>query len=166
MAQRQQALTEAAQRQRELAVRRRRIVSVIVLAEALVLLALGAAAFLVSGDDPAEAHTDDTVLLFRVNMTYATLLVVTGALAALAVLSARTTKLFLALQAAFFTALFVYGSARSGGSTDRTLLNLNAADNFLHLALAMIGVVLSLWLAGRYLTNDAEVLGKAEADRR
>lgn len=83
-----------------------------------------------------------TVVGFQLNLPHSVLLLGTAVMSALAASWTPISRAWAVIQATGFTLLFLIGSASSAGRPQDTWLGLNAADNFLHLGLALLGGVL------------------------
>ncbi|MQA14939.1 MAG: DUF4383 domain-containing protein [Pseudonocardiaceae bacterium] len=81
------------------------------------------------------------VLGFQLNALHSAILLAAAALGTLATARRRTMRLWIALQALGFLAVYVTGTSSSAGPNQDTMLGLNAADNFLHLGLVLVAVL-------------------------
>jgi len=109
-----------------------------------VYLLVGIVGFFVTGFDDFAGNSQHEMLigLFMINPLHnvAHILVgIAGIVLARTLASARTYGWMLAV---LYGALFVYGLIASGQSWD--FLNINAADNVLHIATALVGLVIAL----------------------
>ena len=106
-------------------------------------LLVGIVGFFVTGfDNFADNSQHEMLLFFMINPLHnvAHILVgIAGIVLARTLASARTYGWMLAV---LYGALFVYGLIASGQSWD--FLNINAADNVLHIATALVGLVIAL----------------------
>ena len=108
----------------------------------VVFLLVGVAGFFVTGFDNFAKPSDDTLLIFQVNPLHniVHLLVgVAGVMLARTVEGARTYGGLLALA---YGIAFVYGIFAVGKDTSINFLNLNQADQILHLLSALAGVAI------------------------
>jgi hypothetical protein len=108
-----------------------------------VYLLVGIIGFFVTGfDDFAGSHQHEMLLFFMINPLHNIVHLVigiAGLLLARTLSGARTYGWLLAVGCA---AAFVYGLFAVGESWD--FLNINAADNVLHLLTALVGLVIAL----------------------
>jgi hypothetical protein len=109
-----------------------------------VYLLVGIVGFFVTGFDDFAGNSQHEMLigLFMINPLHniAHILVgIAGIVLARTLPSARTYGWLLAV---LYGALFIYGLIASGASWD--FLNINAADNVLHIATALVGVVIAV----------------------
>ncbi len=127
---------------------------------------------LVSVSAGESAH----VLIFRVNLAHGVLLIVAGLGSVLVTRWYRAMLYWSLVQAAGFLGLYLFGSVVDAGgpmwsptnrpASEDTVLALNTADHFLHLALAVIGVVILMGGAGPWLTGNRVPGRSPEAQRR
>ena len=102
---------------------------------------VGIIGFFITGFDNFFGHTDETLLVFDINPAHNVvhiLIGVAGLLLARTLSGARTYGWLLAVG---YGAAFLYGLFAVNADWD--FLNLNWADNFLHLATAIVGVVIA-----------------------
>jgi hypothetical protein len=107
-----------------------------------VYLLVGIVGFFVTGFDDFAGHTDETLLIFDINPLHNIvhiLIGVAGLVLSRTLAGARTYGWLLAVG---YGAAFVYGVIAVGEDWD--FLNLNVADNVLHLATALVGLVIAL----------------------
>ncbi|MGY1731350.1 DUF4383 domain-containing protein [Geodermatophilus sp. SYSU D01045] len=113
------------------------------LAFGVVYLLVGVVGFFVTGFDGFASHGQDEMLLFFMinplhNVVHV-LIGIAGIALSRTLAGARTYGWLLAVG---YGAAFVYGLIASGKDWD--VLNINAADNALHIATAIVGLVLAL----------------------
>jgi len=108
--------------------------------QALVLGGLGVAGLLAA---TASSTGAGQVVGFSLNTPHSVLLLATAGASVLAALWRRAGRFWAMAQAFVYTLAFVIGSASSAGQPQDTWLALNTPDHFLHLALALLGGVLS-----------------------
>ena len=103
---------------------------------------IGIIGFFITGFDNFFSHTGETLLGFEINGMHNVvhiLIGVAGLVLARTLAGARTYGWLLAVG---YAAAFVYGLFAVGEDWD--FLNLNAADNVLHIATAVVGLVIAL----------------------
>ncbi|MCW2698952.1 MAG: conserved rane protein of unknown function [Blastococcus sp.] len=108
----------------------------------VVYLLVGIVGFFVTGFDDFASPSDKTLLIFDINPLHniAHILVgIAGIALARTLASARTYGWLLAV---LYGALFIYGLIAAGESWD--FLNINGADNGLHIVTALVGLVIAL----------------------
>ena len=114
----------------------------VALAFGAIYLLVGIVGFFVTGFDKFFEHTDKHLLFFEINGMHNVvhiLIGVAGLVLARTLAGARTYGWLLAVG---YGAAFVYGLIALGKDWD--FLSLNAADNGLHLATALVGLVIAL----------------------
>ena len=107
------------------------------LAFGAIYLLVGIVGFFVTGFDNFAGHTDETLIIFQINPLHNVvhiLIGVVGLALSRTLAGARTFGLLLAVG---YGAAFLYGLFATGADWD--ILNLNWADNILHLASAIVG---------------------------
>jgi len=107
-----------------------------------VYLLVGIVGFFVTGFDSFFGQTDETLLIFDINPAHNIvhiLIGIAGLLLGRTLAGARTYGWLLAVG---YGAAFIYGLIAAGKDWD--FLNINAADNVLHLATALVGLVIAL----------------------
>jgi hypothetical protein len=108
----------------------------------VVYLLVGIVGFFVTGFDDFASPSDKTLLIFDINPLHNIVHIVIG-LAGIALAktlaSARTYGWLLAVG---YGAAFIYGLIAAGKDWD--FLNINGADNVLHLLTAIVGLVIAL----------------------
>jgi hypothetical protein len=115
---------------------------ILALAFGAIYLLVGIVGFFVTGFDKFFEHTDKHLLFFEINGMHNVvhiLIGVAGLVLARTLAGARTYGWLLAVG---YGAAFVYGLIALGKDWD--FLSLNAADNGLHLATALVGLVIAL----------------------
>ena len=98
--------------------------------------------FFVTGFDDFFAHTDEKLLFFAINPAHnivQILIGIAGLVLGRTLAGARTYGWLLAVG---YGAAFIYGLLAVGQDWD--FLNINGADNGLHLATALVGLVIAL----------------------
>lgn len=115
------------------------------LAIGVVYLLIGLAGFLVTGFDGFAAHDDSKSLLgFHVNPLHNIVHLIIGA-AGVALWRTRSgARTYGWLLAIGYGATFVYGLF-AADNPDINFLNINAADNVLHIASTLAGLAIALW---------------------
>jgi Domain of unknown function (DUF4383) len=122
--------------------RGRTVPEILGLAFGAVYLLVGIVGFFITGFDDFAGHTDETLLIFQINPLHNIvhiLIGVAGLVLSRTLAGARTYGWLLAVG---YGAAFVYGLLAVGEDWD--FLNLNAADNVLHIATALVGLVIAL----------------------
>jgi len=118
------------------------IPEILSLAFGAIYLLVGVVGFFITGFDNFFEHTDDTLLIFDINPAHNVVHILIG-VAGLALgrtlAGARTYGWLLAVG---YGAAFIYGLLAVGEDWD--ILNINGADNGLHLATALVGLVIAL----------------------
>jgi hypothetical protein len=120
----------------------RTVPEILGLAFGAVYLLVGIVGFFVTGFDDFAGHTDETLLIFDINPLHNIvhiLIGVAGLVLSRTLAGARTYGWLLAVG---YGAAFVYGLFAVGADWD--FLNLNAADNVLHVLTALVGLVIAL----------------------
>src|SRR5688500_2949817 len=111
------------------------------LAFGAIYLLVGIVGFFITGFDDFFGHTDETLIVFDINPAHNIvhiLIGVAGLALARTLSGARTYGWLLAVG---YGAAFLYGLFAVNADWD--FLNLNWADNILHLATAIVGVVIA-----------------------
>jgi Domain of unknown function (DUF4383) len=122
--------------------RGRTVPEILGLAFGAVYLLVGIVGFFITGFDDFAGHTDETLLIFQINPLHNivhVLIGVAGLVLSRTLAGARTYGWLLAVG---YGAAFVYGLLAVGEDWD--FLNLNGADNVLHIATALVGLVIAL----------------------
>jgi len=131
----------------------------------LVYLALGIFGFVRTGFGDFTGNQDVRVLGFAVNPLHNLVHVVAGALGLLSAASSASSRTFGWILLVVFGLVGVWGLMITGTISSNPLsglgnpLNLNAADNWLHLATALLGLVMAIMPARKKI----EVPGTASA---
>ena len=115
---------------------------ILALAFGAIYLLIGIIGFFITGFENFFGHTDKTLLGFEINGMHNVvhiLIGVAGLLLARTLAGARTYGWLLAVG---YGAAFVYGLLAIGKDWD--FLSINAADNVLHIATALVGLVIAL----------------------
>jgi hypothetical protein len=121
---------------------RRTLPQTLALVFGVVYLLVGIVGFFVTGFDDFASPSDKTLLIFDINPLHNIvhiLIGVAGIAMARTLASARTYGWLLAVV---YGATFIYGLIAAGKSWD--FLNINGADNGLHLLTALVGLVIAL----------------------
>jgi len=124
------------------ATRGRTVPEILALAFGAVYLVVGIVGFFITGFDNFFSPSDDMLLFFMINPAQNVVHILIG-IAGLAL--GRTlagARTFGWLIAAGYGAAFLYGLFATGKDWD--FLNLNWADNVLHLATALVGLLIAL----------------------
>jgi hypothetical protein len=122
--------------------RGRTVPEILALAFGAIYLLVGIVGFFVTGFDKFFVHTDKHLLVFEINGMHNVvhiLIGVAGLVLARTLAGARTYGWLLAVG---YGAAFLYGLFAVGEAWD--FLSLNWADNVLHLATALVGLVIAL----------------------
>jgi Domain of unknown function (DUF4383) len=120
----------------------RTLPEVLGLAFGAIYLLVGIVGFFITGFDDFAGHGDHTLLIFDINPLHNIvhiLIGVAGLVLSRTLAGARTYGWLLAVG---YGAAFVYGLLAVGEDWD--FLNLNGADNVLHIATALVGLVIAL----------------------
>ena len=115
---------------------------ILALAFGAIYLLVGIVGFFITGFDDFFEHTDETLLIFDINPAHNVVHILIG-VAGLALgrtlAGARTYGWLLAVG---YGAAFIYGLLAVGEDWD--FLNINGADNALHIATTLVGLVIAL----------------------
>jgi hypothetical protein len=120
----------------------RTVPQLLALAFGVVYLLVGIVGFFITGFDNFFGHTDETLIVFDINPAHNVVHILIG-LAGIAL--ARTlagARTYGWLLAVGYGAAFLYGLFAVGQDWD--FLNLNWADNVLHVLTALVGLVIAL----------------------
>jgi hypothetical protein len=109
----------------------------------LVFLLVGIAGFVVTGFDDVASTTDETLLGFGVNPLHNLVHVVAGVAGLAMAGSLRLARVYGWLVAVGYGLTLLYGLFVTD-NPDANVLNLNEADNWLHLAFVVVGLVIAL----------------------
>lgn len=110
-----------------------------------VYLLVGVLGFFVTGFDGFAEHNDDETLLgFAVNPLHNIVHLVIGAAGLAMWAKPRTARLYGWLLAVGFGVVSVYGLIVVENE-DANILNINGADNVLHIVTTVLGLVIALW---------------------
>jgi len=127
---------------------------ILALAFGAVYLLVGIVGFFVTGfDDFAGTTQHEMLLFFMINPLHNIVHVVIGVAGLLLARSLAGARTYGWLLAVGYAAAFVYGLVSVGEPWD--FLNINAADNVLHLATALVGLVIALAPARTAVTGPA-----------
>jgi len=121
----------------------------------IVFLLVGIAGFLVTGFDNFAEHTDETLLGFEINPLHNVVHVVIGIAGLLLARTLAGARTYGWLLAVGYGVAFVYGLLAVGEDWD--ILNINAADNVLHAATALVGLVIALLPVRTAVTDTTRV---------
>lgn len=131
--------------QSTLATRTRGVHQWLALVIGAVYLLVGAAGFLVTGFDGfAEHDHDQTLLGFAVNPLHNVVHILIGLLGVAMWSAAGRARLFGWLLVVGYGATFVFGLF-AVSNPDINFLNINAADNGLHIVSVVAGLAIALW---------------------
>ncbi|HLM03922.1 MAG TPA: DUF4383 domain-containing protein [Blastococcus sp.] len=133
----------------------RTVPQTLALAFGAVYLLVGIVGFFVTGFDNFFGHTDETLIVFDINPMHNVvhiLIGVAGLVLARTLAGARTYGWLLAVG---YGAAFIYGVLAVGKDWD--FLNLNWADNILHLVTALVGLVIALMPVRNAVRGDARL---------
>jgi Domain of unknown function (DUF4383) len=128
---------------------------ILALAFGAIYLLVGVVGFFITGFDDFFGHTDETLLIFDINPAHNVvhiLIGVAGLVLGRTLAGARTYGWLLAVG---YGAAFIYGLLAVGKDWD--FLNINGADNGLHLATALVGLAIAL------MPVRSEVSGRTHA---
>ena len=113
------------------------------LAFGAIYLLVGIVGFFVTGFDDFFAHdTGETLLFFEINGMHNVVHIVIGVAGLLLARTLAGARTYGWLLAVGYGAAFVYGLIAIGEPWD--FLSINAADNVLHLATVLVGLVIAL----------------------
>ena len=111
----------------------------------VVYLAIGVVGFFITGFEGFTEHDHDQHLLgFTINPLHNVVHIVIGLLGVALWRTARGARTYGWVLAIGYGATFVYGLIVQGDES-RDFLNLNTADNVLHIGTAVLGLVIALW---------------------
>jgi hypothetical protein len=110
--------------------------------EGLVLIGWGVWGLIAAMNHPPAGVTGPEVLWIHLTWPHATLLVLTGVLAIAVARSYRWALRFSIVQAVGYALLFIVGAGHQNWFAD-------PADDFLHAAIAIVGLVLLMWIGVR-----------------
>jgi hypothetical protein len=112
------------------------------LVTAVIFVAVGVAGFFVTGfDDFAEHNTEEHLLGFEVNPLHNIVHLALGLIGLALIWKLRGALTYGLIVLIGYGAALIYGLAAVGEDWD--FLSLNTADNWLHLALAVLGLVIA-----------------------
>jgi hypothetical protein len=127
---------------------------------ALAFLALGIVGFVRTGFNDFTGHDHGTLLGFAINPLHNLVHLVLGVVGLLLVWASATARLFGWIVFAAYGALLVWGLMLVGFTSTNPVselgnpLNLNVADNWLHLGLAVLGLVIAVLPARRRIVEE------------
>jgi hypothetical protein len=120
----------------------------ILLAEGILLVALGIWAVIAAVGYHGTAPDGAAVLGMRFTMIHALVILGTGALAVVATADRRLGLTFAGLQTVGYLFVFIISAGNVNSFSD-------GADSILHGALSALGLVLVMWIAARALNGDS-----------
>jgi hypothetical protein len=113
------------------------------LAFGAVYLLVGIVGFFITGFDDFASHgTGESLLIFAINPLHNIVHIVIGVAGLLLARTLSGARTYGWLLAVGYGVAFVYGLLAVGEDWD--FLNINAADNVLHIATALVGLVIAL----------------------
>ena len=115
---------------------------ILALAFGAVYLLVGVVGFFITGFDNFFEHTDETLIVFDINPAHNVVHILIGVLGLALGRTLAGARTYGWLLAVGYGAAFLYGVFAVGEDWD--FLNLNWADNILHLATAAVGLVIAL----------------------
>lgn len=124
---------------------------IVLVVQAVLLSGLAVAGLLTTVASPTGVGH---VVGLSLNTPHSVLLLATAVASVLAALWTRVGRIWTMVQAILYTVVFVIGTASSAGRPQDTWLALSTPDHFLHLALALLGGVLSTSLFWPATSND------------
>jgi hypothetical protein len=113
---------------------------IVLVVQALLVAGLAVAGLLAAAGSPTGVGR---IATFSLNTPHSLLLLATAGASVVAALWSRIGRFWAMAQAAFYTLVYVIGTAVSTGHSQDTWLRLNTSDHFLHLGLALVSGVLS-----------------------
>jgi hypothetical protein len=120
----------------------RTIPEILGLAFGAVYLLVGIVGFFITGFDDFAGHTDETLIIFDINPLHNIVHIVIGVAGLLLSRTLAGARTYGWLLAVGYGAAFIYGLLAVGKDWD--FLNLNGADNVLHILTAVVGLVIAL----------------------
>jgi hypothetical protein len=124
------------------------------LAFGAIYLLVGIVGFFITGFDDFAGHTNETLIVFRINPLHNIVHILIGVVGLALSRTLVGAKTFGLLLLVGYGAAFVYGLFATGRSWD--ILNLNWADNILHIASALVGGAIYAG-ANRFLGSHTRV---------
>ena len=112
------------------------------LAFGVIYLLVGIVGFFITGFDNFFGQTDETLLIFDINPAHNIVHIVIGLAGIVLSRTLAGARTYGWLLAVGYAAAFVYGLIAVGKDWD--FLNINGADNVLHIATAVVGLVIAL----------------------
>lgn len=134
----------------------RTVPEILGLAFGAVYLLVGIVGFFITGFDDFAAHdTGETLLIFDINPLHNVVHVVIGIAGLVLSRTLAGARTYGWLLAVGYGAASVYGLLAVGEDWD--ILNINAADNVLHIATALVGLVIALLPVRTAVTDTTRV---------
>jgi Domain of unknown function (DUF4383) len=124
------------------------------LAFGAIYLLVGIVGFFITGFDDFAGHTNETLIVFRINPLHNIVHILIGVVGLALSRTLVGAKTFGLLLLVGYGAAFVYGLFATGRSWD--ILNLHWADNILHIASALVGGAIYAG-ANRFLGSHTRV---------
>ncbi len=112
------------------------------LAFGAIYLLVGIVGFFITGFNDFFGHTDETLLVFDINPAHNVVHIVIGVIGLVLGRTLAGARTYGWLLAVGYGAAFIYGLIAVGEDWD--FLNINAADNVLHIGTALVGLVIAL----------------------
>jgi hypothetical protein len=122
--------------------RGRTVPEILALAFGAIYLLVGIVGFFVTGFDKFFVHTDKHLLVFEINGMHNVVHILIGVAGLVLARTLAGARAYGWLLAVGYGAAFLYGLFAVGEAWD--FLSLNWADNVLHLATALVGLVIAL----------------------
>ena len=120
----------------------RTVPEILGLAFGAIYLLVGIVGFFITGFDDFAGHTDETLLIFQINPLHNIVHIVIGIAGLVLGRTLAGARTYGWLLAVGYGAAFIYGLIAVGEDWD--FLNLNGADNVLHILTALVGLVIAL----------------------
>ncbi len=140
------------------AARRWTIPQTLALLIGLAYTAIGIIGFFMTGFDNFTEHTGEKVLVFAINPLHNVVHLAIGVLGILMSLRLGSARAFGWLLFLVYGAAFVYGLF-AVDREDINFLDINWADNWLHLGSSLLGLLIALWPVRRAVTADRTEMG-------
>jgi hypothetical protein len=120
----------------------RTVPEILGLAFGAIYLLVGIVGFFITGFDNFAGHTDETLIVFDINPLHNVVHILIGVAGLVLSRSLSGARTYGWLLAVGYGAAFLYGVFAVGKDWD--FLNLNWADNVLHILTAVVGLVIAL----------------------